>query len=567
MSDGLTSPIRPDPGSPNPGSPGPHGPPAASGTNGPGRGGPGRDGRDPSAGPGPGPDEGPDGAPTLGPILRYRGRGRDAHGVARVRLSVTLPPSAGSAAPAGARPLGHLAGTAFHAIDLDLPVSGGRARLPDVLLKAHRELPPSIRVPGPDEALRIAYTSCNGAEDEREAEAMRGGRNALWTRLLERHAAEPFHLLVMGGDQIYGDALWRLPTIRAWARAPARERLSARPDAAMRAELEAHYLATYARVFGAPELRAALASIPSVMMWDDHDIIDGWGSRPAGWQASPVAQAIFAAARRAFALVQAGVDPEAPLRPRDGHRPDGAHGFSWAGECGCARLVVPDLRSHRTRARVMAPDGAAMLGEAARGHGLAHTIVVSSVPLVNADLSAIERGVRPLWRLADLYQDDLRDQWMSHAHRDEWAGVVGELIDASAEARVSVLSGEIHLGAHGFATRIDGPRPRSDGLRTRSDGLRTRIEQFIASGIAHPPPPRALARAFEMFAGWTRARAGIAIDMRPLAPDGRRFVAERNWLEMTARPDGGLDATLHADEAGPLVLSHADAPLAGDRAA
>ena len=471
-------------------------------------------------------------ARRLGPLLRLRGSDGP-----RVRLALTLavpeggePPavSAGDDRPEPMR-LGALGGAAFWSWDFEAPAgSAGRYAVGGV---RH-----GFALPEPGGALRVAYASCNGGEDEAHASSLPGGRDAMWRHLLARHEAAPFHLLVMGGDQIYADALWELPTLRAWSRLGRRARLAAPFEEAMRAELEAHYLATYASVFGAPDVAAALARIPSSMMWDDHDIVDGWGSRSPSWQASPVAQGLFATARRAFALVQLGRDPD---RPPEGHAaPDGAH-FGWSGTYGPARIVVPDLRSERTRARVMGPSGRAALARALEGFAEPHLLMVSSVPLVNVDLSGLERLVRPLMPVADLYQDDLRDQWMSHAHAEEWAELMGRLLAAAARgARVTVLSGEIHFGARGTAER--------DGAR---------IEQLTASGIAHPPPPRGLARVLDRLARRPWRRAGVRLEMHPLTPGGPRYLAQRNWLEVSAQPDGGLDAVLHGETSGPLRLT------------
>lgn len=126
---------------------------------------------------------------------------------------------------------------------------------------------------------------------------------------------------------------------------------------------------------------------------------------------------------------------------------------------------------------------------------------------------------------------------MSHAHRGEWLALMDGLLTATAASRVSSLSGKIHLGAHGLARRD-----------------RASVEQFIASGIVHPPPPRALARLIERFAARKRRRADIDIDSQAITPEGQRYLAERNWLEVAAHPDGGLDAVLHAERSGPLML-------------
>ena len=463
----------------------------------------------------------------LGPIVRWRGEEGDA-----VRLDITFAGAPADAIEAEA-PLETVGGGAFHRIgDLSgTPFWSASLRAPARVRGAVRfragGVWRTLHLPGRARALHLAFASCNGAEDDDAVGALPGGRAHLWRQLALRHEAAPFHLLVLGGDQIYADALWRLPSIRAWSALPRRQRRAAPFSDVMRAELEAHYLAVYSSALGEPAVAGTLASIPSVMIWDDHDIVDGWDSRPDDWQASPVARGLFETARRAFCLFQLGRDPDRHPAP---------HG--WHGTAGCAHLIVPDLRSERTRARVMGPGGHRLLQDATLAAGEPHTLVIASVPLVNADLSPVERLVAPVQPLADLYQDDLRDQWMSYRHRREWAGVMEALLDlARSGPRVTVLSGEIHLGAHGTAGR--------DGAQ---------IEQLIASGIAHPPPPRSLARGYEAFARLTRRRAGLCIDMRPIAPDGRRYVAERNWLEIDLGPDGGLDAVLHTEVSGALTL-------------
>lgn len=472
---------------------------------------------------------------TLGPILRLRGADER---VARLAVTLALPPgvgpptlAAGETRPAPER-LGALAGLEFWSWSFEAPLGRGDAY---VLGGA----PHAFQLPEAGGALRIAYASCNGGEDEAKASSLPGGRDAMWRHLLARHEAEPFHLLLMGGDQIYADALWDLPSMRAWGRLGRRAREASPFTDEMRVELEAHYLATYAGVFGAPDVAAVLARVPSVMMWDDHDIVDGWGSRPASWQASPVARGLFAAARRAFALVQLGCDPDA--LPRGFAAPDGAH-FGWAATYGAARIVMPDLRSERTRRRVMGPRGTADLGRAMEVPA-SHLLMVSSVPLVNADLSAVERLVAPLTAVADLYQDDLRDQWMSHAHLAEWRALMERLLDQAATGRrVTVLSGEIHFGARGTAERDAAA-----------------LEQLTASGIAHPPPPPILARVLEGRVRRPWRRGGLRLAMHPLWSGGPRYLAERNWLEVTARPGGALAAVLHGERSGAVPLAAHDA--------
>src|SRR5262249_31738678 len=132
-----------------------------------------------------------------------------------------------------------------------------------------------LSVPGTAMPPRIAYTSCGGCEDEGEMiEAAGFKRNAMWARLLGRHRASPFHLLLMGGDQVYADGLWdRVPALRDLAQAKMMRRtgLSAGPD--LETQLDAWYLATYLHAWTQAEPAALLSGVPGLCMWDDHDII------------------------------------------------------------------------------------------------------------------------------------------------------------------------------------------------------------------------------------------------------------------------------------------------------
>ena len=463
-------------------------------------------------------------------MLHFRGQHGD-----EVRFSVTL--TSGDVVVEGraieGRPIGRLAGLAFHAHDFAV-ARGERTRKVTYASNGTRHV---FTLAGRRDAARLAYASCNGGESEEAARGVPQGRNAMWNDLLAAHARDPFHLLVMGGDQIYADAVWDEPAFKAW-RAMGRGRWDAPFTDAMREAAEGFFLRRYGEVWGEPEIAQAFASMPCLMMWDDHDISDGWGSYPDHERLAPVAQGLFAVARRAFALFQLGTDPDAPgWRDGSGGFADraGRH-FGWSGRLGPASIVAPDLRSERTLTRVMDVGHEAFAGGVAEP--ASRTLVVSSVPLVNVDLSTVERWMRatPYKK----YVDDLRDQWMSYAHEAEWVRVMDALF--AAPVPVTVLSGEIHLAAHGTATR--------DG-RT--------IDQLTASGIAHPPPPRLFGSLLDRFVRrpWRRGETELA--MHPLGETGRRYLAVRNWLEVEVASDGSLAATVHAEGMGPVRLVPAGA--------
>lgn len=481
-------------------------------------------------------------ARSIGPVVHFRGQREGRAHFSVVKASAGDEPVLSS----GDRtfpmtPIGAFAGLTFYSGDLDA-LLGPEPR--DMSYQVG-ERSFTCRIPADRGPLRLAYASCNGAEDEDFSAASASGRNAMWERLLRRHDEAPFHLLAMGGDQVYADGVWAVPSLARWKTMSRPERLEAPFTDEMQAQAESFYRDLYATVWNQPPVARAFAGIPVLMMWDDHDIVDGWGSRLPDLQDCPVARGLFGVARKAFALCQLGSDPDSlPHGFADG---SGRH-FGWSGDYGPARIVVPDLRSERTRRRVLGEAGAPFLRKAldpaigvekaADGRDRPGTLLfISSIPMVNVDLSLLERAVAPLMPWIDLYQDDLRDQWMSYAHAGEWRRVM-EMLFAWAERRgpVAVLSGEIHLAALGRASR-----------ETR------RIEQFIASGIAHPAPPPAFARVLDRLARRARHRSDIKLAMQPLA-DGRVFVSERNWLEMEVEGNGSMSAVLHAETSGQLKL-------------
>ncbi len=148
----------------------------------------------------------------------------------------------------------------------------------------------AFHVPARGAPPALAYASCNGYSDPRAMKSVREP-NAPWARLTRLHAGQdrvdsqtygPLHLLLLGGDQVYSDAMWAvIPELKAWAALPWRKRLKAAFTSTLRRKLEEYFSRIYLERWSQPEVAAALARLPTVMMWDDHDIMDGWGSYPA----------------------------------------------------------------------------------------------------------------------------------------------------------------------------------------------------------------------------------------------------------------------------------------------
>ncbi|MBI1206076.1 MAG: alkaline phosphatase family protein [Azospirillum sp.] len=388
-----------------------------------------------------------------------------------------------------------------------------------------------FHVPGAGRLPRLAFTACNGAEDLDMLARLPAGRNERWVDLAGCHAKHPFHLLLQGGDQIYADGVWQAcPGLAAWQRLPRGQRCRSGFDDALAEQVMAYYFDLYVATWGQPELAAVLSSIPSVMMWDDHDIFDGWGSHPPPLQDCPVFSGIHAVARRQFSLFQlASAGREPPECIWGAKLGSFTQGFRL-GEIG---IFAPDLRSERSPTRVLGPGSwRALPGWLERFAGCRHLLLMSSVPMAFVDLGAVEGLLNALpWR--NRLEDDLRDQWRSPAHRVEWLRLVRLLGDFSKRTgcRITAVSGEIHLG---MAGRLRGP-----GFE---------LDQLVSSGVVHPPPSTGYAAAL----GWLgrgRSRPGgdCSVEILPLGGGQGRFLRARNWLDLAFETDGRLAARWHVE--------------------
>lgn len=378
--------------------------------------------------------------------------------------------------------------------------------------------------------LRIAYTSCNGQESGDRKRPLEE-RNVLWRRIARQHESAPFHLLLQGGDQIYADEVASLHRrarhnpLAAWSYhaqgdvGPLRE--------AMRRELFRRYLELYRQ----PQLAHVMARVPMLAIWDDHDICDGWGSLPPERQDSDFGRAVFAVSRELYLLFQHGaVAPDYP--PAFGDR-DGTC-LGWHLRLPGLDLVAPDLRSERRRDRVMGEASWKMLSDALAAARPGRVLLLSSVPALGPRLSWVEALMRLTPRL-EKYEDDLRDQWQSRAHREEWRRFLRLLIETHTrgDTPVTVLSGEIHLATRGTMETAAGP-----------------LHQLVASGITHPAPPKAYAGVLGLL-----ARLGSAplpehpIRLHPLPGKSAIYTAQRNYLVIERRA-GNWQAQWELEEDG-----------------
>lgn len=542
----------------------------------------------------------------LGPVLSFRGAGAD--GTWKVSALIGVDEGAGA-------PVLSLEGKRA-AAPVTLLRHQGRVYLRyDLSCKARKdERRVSYAIDGVDEtwqftvpakgaAPRMAYVSCNGFSDPGGMRKLIKAENAVWADLLCNHdrqlrpadyaldreqlwheaqihdqGGQRFHLMLMGGDQIYFDSIWEdIKPLKRWIGLTRDEQLRYPVDAALEREIEDYYLRLYADRWlrkdrapwggGATPLDAAqaMARMPTVMMWDDHDIFDGWGSYSPEMQRSPLFQRLFHHARRAFWVFQMQhaiellppLTPRADVRVRDDdplYAPiawprvlagdklalpllDGQPGFSFAHQAGPVSLMVADLRSERSQEQVMGPASwdamqrwlAALPAGAARAPR--HLLFMSSVPVVHPKLSLAEAFMDSFGQdhVLDSSADDLKDHWTNDDHEGERRRLVETLLRTARDKRLraTIVSGDVHVAAWGVVYRKD-VEPADNWAQ---------IQQLTSTAVVHPSLVSVMERLFfhvlDSVAGSAQTLdVNLSAEMMLFPGSNRYVMAARNWLAL-----------------------------------
>lgn len=344
----------------------------------------------------------------------------------------------------------------------------------DQASNGHNQTDWHFYVPAADEKPRFAYTSCNGFSSA-DLVNKTDHPYALWERMRKAHEKKPFALLLMGGDQLYADEMWgSVSSLKAWGKLPRAKKTANNTTftKTMAQQVERFYEDLYRTRWSDPDMAEMFASIPSVMMWDDHDIFDGWGSYPEDMQQCNVFQGIFNIARKYFELFQIRSRHNTSLLNVDaGHY---AFALSFRGY----HILALDNRGERTLEQVMSPTQWRDLIAYFDQHATSGTLLLlSAVPVVYRDFSFTEStfDITP-WE--EELTDDLKDHWRAKEHQCERARLIMRLLEnhKKRDGKTVILSGDVHIGCLGV-------------INDRRDGGH-RIHQVVSSGIVHPAPSR-----------------------------------------------------------------------------
>ncbi|OEV02589.1 alkaline phosphatase D family protein [Streptomyces oceani] len=468
------------------------------------------------------------------------------------------------------------------------------------------DLPPSvIRTPQPDGRgeLRLAFGSCRWAARPADSHHDAMGPDALDALARSAFAGGTLpDVLLLLGDQVYADET----SEKVRAELAERRDLSEPPWDQV-ADYE-EYTSLYYESWLAPHVRWLLSTVPSCMIFDDHDVIDDWNTsaawqrdiRATNWWRERILGGLTSywvyqhlgnlspgelAEDPLFTAVRSAEDGTELLREfaeRADTEPETAR-WSFRRDFGRVRLLMADTRA----ARVLSEEHRAMLDDDElkwlREQALTareeydHLLIGSSLPWLlppaihdaetwNAALCAGSRG--PRWarlgekvrRAADL------EHWAAFPSSfDSLTELIREVgTGAEAPATLCVLSGDVHHAyvAEPDLTRLPANTPDVAGTPGTPPELRSRVLQLTCSPM-HNSIPAFIRVGFRF--GWSGAGRLLG---RALARHGRAGRPPINW-RLTGGPWFGnhlMTLTTHGRSAR-LGMTRAKATARGVRLA
>jgi phosphodiesterase/alkaline phosphatase D-like protein len=379
-----------------------------------------------------------------------------------------------------------------------------------------------IRPPAPGREFRLAFGSCRvsaphqppytlGCDESGEGLGV-DALDALAVRLRSTPGPEWPDLLLLLGDQVYADEV--SPAVAEFIR---RRRGVEEPSGQV-ADFE-EYTQLYREAWTDPQLRWLFSTLPTAMIFDDHDLHDDWNTSETWvrqmaalpWWEERVVGAFMSywiyqhlgnlsprelAEDELFRRVTSTDDGTDLLREFAAdacHKTDGTM-WSYARTLGRSRLVVIDSRA----GRVLKGDRRSMLDEAewqwlerqATG-GVDHLLLATSVPLFLAPalhhMEAWNEAVcAGAWgrRVAPLGERIRQDFDLEHwaAFEESFARLARAIREVASGSRgsppatVGVLSGDVH---HSYLTHA-WPADGAD--------VSSLIYQAVCSPFRHPLP-------------------------------------------------------------------------------
>lgn len=419
---------------------------------------------------------------------------------------------------------------------------------------------------------RWVFGSCRYPKTGDEALDEKLGMDALdcyATRLTRRPVEELPDALILLGDQVYADELTPDTRRRLAGRRRGSTRVNRPPDEVVSFS---EYEELYRHTWSDPEIRWLMSTVPTAMIFDDHDIRDDWNTS-AAWRAEMAAVPWWRDRIRAglgacwvyqhlgnLSPAELADDPDyrtalgtegdcwpllVDLADRADDDTSGHKGlrFSFRWDLGRTRLIIVDSRNGRIlsggQRKMLSDDEFDWLADQLEDDpaGVDHLVLGSSLPWLLppalGDLQSINEIAAARPGLRGRCGEKIRqatdfEHWP--AFFDSFRRLSRLITDVAARqtdppASISVLSGDVH---HSYAARVDGAHGTPIHQLVCSP-VHNHVPAYVKPALAHAWSPRAarLTRA------WAR-RSGVPA--RPV-----------NWTNVAGPMFGNTIATLIVD--------------------
>lgn len=282
--------------------------------------------------------------------------------------------------------------------------------------------------------------------------------------VLDRHYERDLRFVIAGGDQVYTDGV---KTLDIWKYLNATMHKSGGDVFPSYEDMVSWYRDIYHGYWGFPGVRRAFAVYPTYMIWDDHEIGDGWGSFLLGGKKDELDERFpnrkeKRLRRKDCLLLQDRMKAAAIQVYKEyqhSHNPDSQPGsepetFDYHFTAQGAAYYFLDGRGfrdvNRRSRRIL---GAAQFRRftqwlaALDPDETPFLFVVSAVPMLHLCTVLANADDNVLADIADL-QDDLRDAWEHEMHDSERKALIKALFAAAERGiKTCILSGDVHTSA------------------------------------------------------------------------------------------------------------------------
>jgi hypothetical protein len=453
-------------------------------------------------------------------------------------------------------------------------------------------------LPTHEQPMNIVSHSCNGFSLATKTDNFKG---SLWFDVIRTHYKENrYHVMLGGGDQVYCDAIELSSDVFAkWLKEnnpikKYKQKITKDVENSFREFYLNQYLKWFGKGFWVGQNGStlqslfpfALASIPSMNIFDDHDIIDGFGSYHDRTMATEMFKGVGSMAYKYYMLFQHHTsvdndasylsDPSWILSKAPGpYIEEKSHSlFAKLGK-GIGFLGF-DCRTERTLKRIVSTETYDTVferlgSEVKSDPSIKHLLVLLGIPIAYPRLvwlewllsSSILLPIRKLSQKGIIANglvnefdgsvevlDDLNDHWCSRYHKKERNELVARLqkFGSSHGIRVTILSGDVHLAAVGrFRTKIhhrwfNQRKYDESNAKVLNEPEKDPRLMFniISSAIVNAPPPSAMASLLDRRSRMHHFDRSTDEDMVPIFTkdvDGERrhneqFLNRRNWADL-----------------------------------